>query len=973
MDNVKKYVFEDKGSNWRKWDLHVHTASSYDHCYKAEDSDKLLVDAWKENGISVVAITDHFKIDANRIKKLRELSKGKVTVFPGVELRTDKGAPNVHVILIFDAECDLDILEQDFNSIMLRQKAKPSDYTNDNIYWDYEHIVEFAKSMDAVISVHSGKKANGIDKSIRSCSTEQLPVEMAIKQEYAEHVDIFEVSSKKDISNYQQYVFQNINERPVIICSDNHDPREYSLKEFLWIKAEPNFSGLKQAIIHPKERVYVGDEPKKITSLRNNPEKYISKIFVRKKDEALNFENWVDLEVGLNIGLTTIIGNKGSGKSAFADMLGYIGKSENRSHFSFLNKERFAKEDKKYNLDYRGDIVWFDGERNAVQDFSLNAENDGVQLVRYLPQRYIEETCNSLDKKFQNEIDSVIFSYVDVEKRDNAKNLKELVDFKQAGLVKKAEQIKLDLHSINDEIIKLERKRSSSYKKECKDQYEYWDNELKRHEANKPKEVTPPEESDNKEELEKISKFNEIIKQNEDLISETQNSIINERLCLEELLNYKEEIEIASEKIKYLQQKATVISENYNINPKIEVELTLKTKGLESRIQAAHSKIMSMSEIVDEMHDQEKYEQLNLDLSKSYDEANSFFEKNYILGLEIEKIKEALGRPQLIYQNYLDDLKIWEEKKLKIIGNESIQSSLVYSKKEYKYLEQELEVDLRELYDKRKAAINQLFDIVLDKRQTLDEIYDPVERKLDLVLKEIKDKVKFKASISVDSDFVSDTLSFINQSVQSKFRGKSEGQEFLESTIRSYQLTSFDSVFGLVTDILNAASEDENRADQLLKKRLEFYNFISSLSYLNVGFSLKMGDKELDQLSPGEKGAVLLIFYLALDQEDKPLIIDQPEDNLDNQSVFDKLVPCVLEAKKNRQVILVTHNPNLALACDSELIIYSENLGNQIFYIDGPIEEENIKDKLVDILEGTMPAFDLRTLKYKGVKHTIKE
>ena len=115
-----------------------------------------------------------------------------------------------------------------------------------------------------------------------------------------------------------------------------------------------------------------------------------------------------------------------------------------------------------------------------------------------------------------------------------------------------------------------------------------------------------------------------------------------------------------------------------------------------------------------------------------------------------------------------------------------------------------------------------------------------------------------------------------------------------------------------------------------------------------------------------------MIFYLALDQEEKPLIIDQPEDNLDNQSVFDKLVPCVLEAKKNRQVIIITHNPNLAIACDSELIIYSENTGNHIEYISGAIEDDNIKGKIVDILEGTMPAFELRTSKYKGIHFSLR-
>ena len=65
-----------RGSEWRKWDLHVHTASSYDYKYKGSDSDELLVNAWIEHGIQAVAITDHFIIDAQRIKRLRDLVLG---------------------------------------------------------------------------------------------------------------------------------------------------------------------------------------------------------------------------------------------------------------------------------------------------------------------------------------------------------------------------------------------------------------------------------------------------------------------------------------------------------------------------------------------------------------------------------------------------------------------------------------------------------------------------------------------------------------------------------------------------------------------------------------------------------------------------------------------------------------------------------------------------------------------------------
>lgn len=78
-----------RGSEWHKWDLHLHTASSYDSHYKGKDADEFLCKALKDNDISAVAITDHFKIDKDRILHLRELAPN-IVFFPGVELRTDK-------------------------------------------------------------------------------------------------------------------------------------------------------------------------------------------------------------------------------------------------------------------------------------------------------------------------------------------------------------------------------------------------------------------------------------------------------------------------------------------------------------------------------------------------------------------------------------------------------------------------------------------------------------------------------------------------------------------------------------------------------------------------------------------------------------------------------------------------------------------------------------------------------------------
>src|SRR6185436_17061751 len=97
----------------------------------------------------------------------------------------------------------------------------------------------------------------------------------------------------------------------------------------------------------------------------------------------------------------------------------------------------------------------------------------------------------------------------------------------------------------------------------------------------------------------------------------------------------------------------------------------------------------------------------------------------------------------------------------------------------------------------------------------------------------------------------------------------------------------------------------------------DLYDFIFSLQYVDPVYRLEWDGKTLEQLSAGERGNLLLIFYLLVDRDDTPLVIDQPEENLDNQTVYGTLVPCIKDAKKRRQIVIVTHNANLAVVCDA--------------------------------------------------------
>jgi ABC-type lipoprotein export system ATPase subunit len=136
---------------------------------------------------------------------------------------------------------------------------------------------------------------------------------------------------------------------------------------------------------------------------------------------------------------------------------------------------------------------------------------------------------------------------------------------------------------------------------------------------------------------------------------------------------------------------------------------------------------------------------------------------------------------------------------------------------------------------------------------------------------------------------------------------------------------------------------------------------------LEPEYSLKLDGKDLSRLSPGECGTLLLVFYLLVDKSNKPIIVDQPGENLDNQTVYRLLIPVIKEVKKRRQIIMVTHSPNIAVVCDAEQIIHAfidRANKNEVIYAAGSIESPQINKYLVDVLEGTRPAFDNRGSKY---------
>lgn len=163
--------------------------------------------------------------------------------------------------------------------------------------------------------------------------------------------------------------------------------------------------------------------------------------------------------------------------------------------------------------------------------------------------------------------------------------------------------------------------------------------------------------------------------------------------------------------------------------------------------------------------------------------------------------------------------------------------------------------------------------------------------------------------------------------------------------------------------------------------------------WYNIDYVVRMDNDDIQDMSPGKKALVLLRLLISLAESRCPILIDQPEDDLDNRSIFDELIRFIKEKKVDRQIITVTHNANIVLGGDAELVIVANQQGKnapnkqyRFEYRGGSIEDNNpvveengevitgilnskgIQEHICEILEGGEQAFALRQHKYHFIK-----
>lgn len=769
----------------------------------------------------------------------------------------------------------------------------------------------------------------------------------------------------------QEYINEFKSIKPCIWGSDAHTYTELFKKNkdrFLWIKSDLCFDGLKQ-IIHEPKRVFIGDEPDSKRYVDLNPSLFIENLSISKISDLPSGEAWFEnLNLKLNPGLVAIIGNKGSGKSAIADIIGLCGNTKNTNYFSFLTDKRFNMPPEKKSQFFEAEIIWRD-KTKAKLNLSEKPHSFDNEKIKYLPQSFLEKLCLGETEKdlFENELRKIIFSRLPNEKKLGKNSLNEIINFKTEIYSQRIEQTKSELNLLNKKIIELEEQCQQEYIQKVNEEIYAANNKLK---ALNDKEPIEPDSSKNRNDVKTLSITSEL-EYNRDLLDNIDLLISTCERETEEISIELQEITNSIDFFKSLKSQITKslasqvnFLDAYSINIDSVFTYKIDVSILEETYDERTKRLNHLRDLLEDF-DPSHSSITNLD------KITSLYELKHKTEIEIDILQAQLDLPTKEYQIYLSNQNSWQQE----INSLVIDITGLEKRKEY--LERELSHILASHYNYRAELVDTLFHYKLEIIKVYKELYQPVISFKENYQKELSSyKIDFDAKFVINQ-FVEKFESLINFGKSGSYYGKDYAIKKLNNLLNSFDLNNIDDLLNFQQAIIQSLLYDDKSSDKRIKtvtsqlkqhvRAEDLYEFIFNIDYLEPKFQLKLADKEISSLSPGERGALLLIFYLLLDNDKIPLVIDQPEENLDNQSIYSILVPFVQEAKTRRQVILITHNPNLAVVCDADQIVHvkiNKNDKHTITCTTGSIENERINQLLIEVLEGTFPAFDTRNQRY---------
>lgn len=1007
-----------EGSVWRLWDFHCHTPASYqwkgqklrgldgaareqllvqvvDAMAKASPDVFVIMDYWTFDGY--LAITEHEKQNAGALV-------GK-TVFPGIELRVEsslKKRLNVHLVL--DPGISPQLLRDILATLKISLKGGDRPLSEDCLIQHSRELgtdrlskgsfnaqrvadeSEYALQVGWETAMVTAESLREALKLVGSLGLLLMPwdtygglAEIDWAAHYAEvrrfrtAADIFEC---KDEGNrlafhgvrhalnekYFDSFFESLDNKPRLCVrgTDAHGLSDYGVFPNgmkTWIKAEPTFRGLLHAIKEPVFRSHIGDVPPKKAFVEANGRLFMQRLQISTKVGVQTSEKWFSgTDLALTSDLVAVIGNKGSGKSGLAEVLALAGNSKAHEFFTFLVDTRFKSGSTQRAGAFEATLTWRNGDVASVS-LDQQAKGELPERVKYISQTYFEDLCNDhvtgKSDRFSTEIRKVLFSHLDQADRGSHQNLDEYLAAKEQPVQERIEGHRQDLRRVNAQLAELERQSGATHENELKEKLASKMLELGDLQAKKPAEVAKPPDAADASSTVGAQRLGAIALEISRLDAMSAEADVTRRASVERrnvlisvadrLLAFEQQVTRTNESLRAELQQVNVTFENV---------LTVQTQRV----------------VIRDVTDATEHS-----LGTLATEQQERVGRHNALVNEREQLQEQLDQPNKLYQDYVVRVAAWEKAVRGLLGHPDEAETIAFYNARLAELKQ-LPARCKVLESEQDELVKQIHAQLIGIAESRRPLFAAVEELVAAVPGVATElKVEFQSGLFFDRQtFVERFFSLVKQNTGG-FRGDDEGPLKLLTMLRAVDLDDAESVAKCLRAVRTAVTGTGQAGAAILpilRTKVvaeQLYEHLFDLRQLDAKFSLSLAGTNIQQMSPGQRGALLLIFYLLVDTDPTPLILDQPEENLDNQTVYSMLVPIIQRAKERRQIVMVTHNANLAVCCDAEQIIHAEfDRGDQfaLAYVSGAIESLELNRSVLDVLEGTTPAFDNRRKKY---------
>nr|WP_149162921.1 AAA family ATPase [Azospirillum brasilense] len=722
--------------------------------------------------------------------------------------------------------------------------------------------------------------------------------------------------------------------KPCIHGSDAHELTklfEPDEQRYCWIKADPTFEGMRQILFEPADRVHIGPSSPAITISRPN---VISAVQIKSSN------GWfTDEPVQLNPGLVAIVGKKGSGKSALAEMTAVAAGQVPQKN----DVRSFLKRAKGHLNGTTVELQWGDG--TTGKHTIHTAVGLSEPRVRYLSQSFVEELCGGEEgaSRLEEEIEAIVFAHLDPTERLNASSFAELRRIRVERVERRRTDIQAQIEQSNRVTQAIHERRLSLGEKRAQRQA-----------------------------LEEEQKsLNE---------TTTSGATVAETKFAEDLARLQAALGQA-------QDKASTIKRNL-----------VQLDDVEARVEAfRRDGIRFFTEVSAKLR--------SLGLSE---EAAAAFKPTFVgdpdiaiaacktaMQVELAAVEGQSDSPvpgtinaltqqlEVLSRKQSDDQARRELIQAAQTRLSEIRAQVQRLDAEIALIERDDVAALEAARTERLEAYLEIFDTLAEEARILDGLYQPVRDRLQqgrgnerLLEFEIRRRVDVEAWLE-RGEAVIDLRRSLDFGNLKRFDDLAEfARETLAPAWESGDREQIRAAFGCLADQIRTRLPSE--ANFLRKNRTfaDFMAWLYEVQHITLNYGLVYQKTPLEKLSPGTKGIVLLILYLAMVQhERRPLIVDQPEENLDNESIFSDLAAYFRTAKRNRQIILITHNPNLVVNTDAEQVIVAvcsrgENGHPSMRYVSGSLENAaptgpDIRGHVCRILEGGETAFRKRDERYR--------